>query len=71
MTVSAPDGIDTLVTTAEAAHVAGVTTATIRSWKQRGILTPSGLDPNGHNLYRIRDVARAERSTRNRTWRVA
>ena len=71
MTVYAPEGIDTLLTTAEAAHIAGVTTAAVRKWKERGLLAPAGLDENGHNLYRLRDVAKAERATRNRTWRSA
>lgn len=68
MNVPAPDGLDSLVSTAEAAYIAGVKSGTIRTWKSRGLLAPAGLDDRGHPLYRVRDVAKAERKTRNRNW---
>ena len=64
----APEGLNTLVTTTEAAGIAGVSVAAISKWKARGILKPSGLDERGSPLYRLGDVARAERQTRNRNW---
>jgi len=60
--------LNTLVTTTEAASIAGVTVAAISKWKDRGILKPSGLNEQGRPLYTIADVARAERQTRQRNW---
>ncbi|AIM41041.1 hypothetical protein PBI_SQUIRTY_94 [Mycobacterium phage Squirty] len=62
--VLTPDGIDTLVTAAEAAALCGVTTSTIYVWVNRGTLTPSGKNRLGHNVYRVLDVAKAEHATR-------
>lgn len=64
----APEGLNTLVTTAEAASIAGVKSAAIRMWKQRGLIKPAGLDEKGHPLYRLADIAKAERATRRRSW---
>jgi DNA-binding transcriptional MerR regulator len=72
MAVMAPDGLNTLVTAADAAAVAGVAVETIRSWRHRGLIEPSGLDERGRPLYRLLDIAKAERATREkarRTWR--
>ncbi len=49
---------------------AAVTVRTIRSWVARGHLTPTGLDPHGHQLFRLADVARAEHTTRGRALRL-
>ncbi|QGH77905.1 helix-turn-helix DNA-binding domain protein [Mycobacterium phage Kenuha5] len=62
--VLTPDGIDTLVTAAEAASLCGVTTSTIYVWVNRGTLAPSGKNQLGHNVYRVLDVAKAEHATR-------
>ncbi len=67
--VPTPDGIDSLITTTEAATLCGVSTATVRKWVQRKQLAPSGLDDNGRNLFRVIDVAKAERATRQRARR--
>ncbi|AVI03707.1 hypothetical protein SEA_CONFIDENCE_77 [Gordonia phage Confidence] len=67
--VPTPDGIDSLITTTEAATLCGVSTATVRKWVQRNKLEPSGLDDNGRNLFRLIDVAKAERATRTRARR--
>lgn len=63
--VLTPDGIHSLITTAEAAQHCRVSEATIRSWVKRGKLTPSGRDPQRRNLFRLLDVAKAEHSTRS------
>lgn len=61
----APETYESLVTTTEAANLAGVSAATIRSWAHRRILEPAGREANGRPLYRWIDVARAERKTRD------
>jgi DNA-binding transcriptional MerR regulator len=71
MAVMAPEGLNTLVGSADAAKIAGVAVATIWKWKERGLIEPSGLDERGRPLYRLLDIAKAERSTREkarRTW---
>ncbi|MFJ1605578.1 MerR family DNA-binding transcriptional regulator [Streptomyces sp. NPDC088253] len=51
-----------LITTELAANEAGVSTATIRKWVQRGHLRPA--DTRGRRrLYRLEDVFAAERAT--------
>lgn len=67
--VPTPDGIDSLITTTEAATLCGVSTATVRKWVQRNQLAPSGLDDKGRKLFRLIDVAKAERATRQRARR--
>ncbi|WP_367620987.1 MerR family transcriptional regulator [Streptomyces olivoreticuli] len=52
-----------LLTTAEAAETAGVTTACIRQWTHRGYLTPTAHHGK-HNLYREDHVLDAERTRR-------
>lgn len=70
MTVLAPDRLDSLITTNEAAALAGVAVATIRSWIQRGHLTPVGRDPlTDRPLVKFIDVAKAERATRSKARR--
>lgn len=62
--------MDELLTGPEAANLVGVKTATIRQWRHRGLLEPTGLDDRGHPLYRQLDVARAEKHTRARARRT-
>lgn len=52
------------------AGAAAVTPATIRSWASRGHLTATGLDDQGHPLYALPDLARAEKKTRSRALRL-
>lgn len=61
-----PEALDNLVTTSEAATHCGVGKSTITMWRERGHLTPSGLDERGYPLYRLIDVLRAARDTRRR-----
>ena len=65
----APDRLDSLITTSEAAALAGVAVNTITTWRTRGLLTPAGQDDRGKPLYRFLDVARAERATRDKARR--
>lgn len=61
---------DVLLTGPEAALLCRVATATIRSWRRRGLLEPAGLDTQGRPLYRQLDIARAEAATRRRAGRA-
>lgn len=54
-----------LVTTREAAELAGRTPATIRSWRFRGVLLARGRWGR-HPLFDPVEVMEAERATRNR-----
>jgi hypothetical protein len=63
------DGINQLLTPAEASRLFDVTPATIRKWAQLGKITPAGLDPAGRNLYRLIDIARYEKQTRAQSGR--
>lgn len=60
----ASDPFAALLTTRQAADLAGVTPATIRQWASRGHLTAKGLDDHGRALYLLIDVAKAENATR-------
>ena len=51
-----------LITAELAAGEAGVTTATIRKWVQRGHLRPAGTQGR-RRLFRLEDVFAAERTT--------
>ncbi|MEU9875122.1 helix-turn-helix domain-containing protein [Streptomyces phaeochromogenes] len=51
-----------LITAELAADEAGVTTATIRKWVQRGHLRPAGAQGR-RRLFRLEDVFAAERTT--------
>ena len=48
----------------EAARLAGVPETTVRQWKSRHHLVPSGKDERGRPLFRPIDVLRAEAATR-------
>lgn len=52
------------------AGVAEIRPTTIRDWASRGHLSRAGLTEAGHPLYRLADVATAERETRNRALRL-
>ncbi|MCD2153450.1 helix-turn-helix domain-containing protein [Rhodococcus cerastii] len=67
--ILAPEGIDSLVTATEAATLCGTKTQTISMWVKRGKLAPTGLDERGRKVYRLLDVAKAERATRERARR--
>lgn len=69
--ILAPEGVDTLLTPAQAAELAGVSSATIRQWASRGKIIPRGLGPRGVKMYRWLDVARCEKATRQRSGRAA
>jgi DNA-binding transcriptional MerR regulator len=62
--------LDEMLTSAQAASLAGVAVATIRKWVERELLEASGHDERGRPLYRLIDVAKAERSTRDRARRT-
>lgn len=63
------DGMNSLLTPAEASRIFEVTPATIRKWSQLGKIQPAGLDASGRNLYRLIDIARYEKETRQRSGR--
>ena len=52
-----------LLTGPQAADLCGVSPATIRSWKKRGLIAPDGLDERGRPLYRQLTIALAEKAT--------
>lgn len=49
---------------------AGVKLMTVRQWVCRGYLEPGGQDAHGRQLFRLADVADAERATRDRALRL-
>lgn len=51
---------DMLLTTAQAAEVAGVKIDRVRKWNRRGHLERAGLDEHGWPLYRALDVAKCK-----------
>lgn len=63
--LAAAEVLQSLVTTAEAARHAGVSAAAVRQWASRGHLEATGTDDAGRPLYRLLDVAKAERATRS------
>lgn len=67
--VITPEGLQSLIGTTEAAHLVGVTPEAITKWKARGLIEPAGLNPQGHPLYKLIDVARVERATRKQARR--
>ncbi len=67
-TIVTPKGIDTPITTAEAATLCGVTVSTIRQWAHKGLIAPVDI-VGRRKFYRVLDVAKAERATRTRARR--
>lgn len=76
--VQAPDGVHSLITADEAAALCKVTAIAVRHWANRGYvgldgertkLPVAGTDRTGRRLYRMLDVAKAERATRGRSGR--
>jgi hypothetical protein len=61
-----PEDLDELVSTNDAAAACGVDASTIRQWASRGYLAKSGLDDRNRPLYRLIDVYRVARDTRQR-----
>ncbi len=64
------DSLEAKLTASEAATIAGVSVATIRAWVHRGHLTAVGYNEHNHPMYRLLDVAKAERATRERARRT-
>lgn len=72
--LSPGDQFTQLISTTDAANLAGVSVAAISNWRDRGHLPVSGRDQRGRPLYRWLDVAKAEHATRRharRTWAAA
>lgn len=67
--VLTPEGIDSQVTATEAAALCGVALCTITKWAREGRIEPVGLSVQGRKLYRLLDIALAERATRERARR--
>jgi DNA-binding transcriptional MerR regulator len=61
-----PETLDNLLSVREAASLCGVAVSTVHGWAHRGLLEPSDIDPSGHRLYKMIDVLRAARDTRQR-----
>lgn len=59
-----PEKLVQQISTAEAAHLAGVKISTIRKWVQRGHLPVADRDLRGRPLFKWIDVAKAEHATR-------
>lgn len=53
-----------MLSTAEAARLAGVSPATIRQWRHLGVLEKQGLDERGYPLHTEEAVREAERRVR-------
>lgn len=81
----APGLVDSLITTTDAANLAGVSVAAVSNWRERGYLapdpdrpgeqkrmhlTPAGHDRRNRPLYRWIDVVKAEHATRGRARRI-
>lgn len=64
-----PEGIDSQITATEAAQLCGVAVCTITKWARDGRINPVGLNPQGRKLYRLLDIAKAERATREKARR--
>lgn len=52
------------------AGAARIRPATVRKWASRGHIAPAGLTEQGHPLYALADIARAEAATRGRALRL-
>lgn len=69
--ITIPTGINDLITTTQAATLCGVGVTAIRNWAHRGTITAAGIDHQGRKLYRLIDIAKAERATRTKARRTA
>ena len=61
-----PERGDGLLNTARAARLVGVDPSTLSKWRERGHITPDGLDERGRPLYRRDTVLAAEQEVRER-----
>ncbi|MEV5688632.1 MerR family transcriptional regulator [Streptomyces sp. NPDC052164] len=52
------------------AGAARIRASTLRSWVNRGHLTATGMSEDKRPLYRLADVAKAEKATRSRALRL-
>lgn len=68
-TILITNGVDDLITTTQSATLCGVTAAAIRQWAARDLITAAGIDERGRKLYRLIDIAKAEKATRTRARR--
>jgi DNA-binding transcriptional MerR regulator len=62
---------DGLLTTPQAAKLVGVSPSTYRTWRQRGHVTPDGLDERGRPLYSKRTAREGERIVRENGLRIS
>lgn len=67
--VLTPDGIDSEITATEAAALCGVALCTITKWVREERISPCGINRQGRKVYRLLDVAKAERATRDKARR--
>jgi predicted site-specific integrase-resolvase len=67
---AAEDG-ETYVFTKAAAEAMGVAECTVSQWRRRGYLEPVPGSPPRKPLYRLSDVRRAEKLTRDNAIRVS
>lgn len=70
MVVVAEDG-EIYVDTRGAAEQFGVAPCTISSWKRRSLIVPIPESPPGKPIYRLQDVAMAEKKTRDNALRTS
>ncbi len=69
MVIHAHDG-EIYMDTQGAADEFGVAPCSISKWKQRGLLKPIPQSPPGKPIYRLVDVARAEKAARDNAART-
>ena len=67
--VLTPEGIDSQITATEAAALCGVALCTITKWVREQRIEPVAMNRQGRKLYRLLDVAKAERATRDKARR--
>lgn len=67
--VFTPEGIDSQITASEAAQLCGVALCTITKWVRESRIQPVGINRQGRKVYKLLDVAKAERATRDRARR--
>jgi hypothetical protein len=75
----ARETLESLLSTTDAASIAGVSVAAVSNWRERGYLNcngervylePAGYDRRNRPMYRWIDIAKAEHATRGRARRV-